>query len=162
MHCKLFLKLGVRTPSPSGPSGTSLKQDTSFHAQYPTSGQLPKGFQMLLSFKSQSIRQLPNGFQILLSQKFQCTRKLLTQFQQLFYFKSQSIGQLTNGFQISCSFRSQSIGQLPSGLERIQNSQSQSIGQLPNGLLDASYTKHLIREALLTNVVCTNVQLRIS
>jgi hypothetical protein len=117
---------------------------------------------MVLSFKNQSSRQLPNGFQILLSQKLQCTLELLTGFQQLLYFKSQSIGQLPNGFQISCSLRSQSIGQLPNGLGRIQNSQSQSIGQLPNGLLDALYTKHSIREASLTDVVCTNIQLRIS
>jgi hypothetical protein len=40
VHYKLFLKLDVRTPSPSGQSGMSLKQDTSLHTQHPTSGQL--------------------------------------------------------------------------------------------------------------------------
>jgi hypothetical protein len=73
------------------------------------------------------------------------------------YFKRQSIWLLPNGFQILYSLKRETIGQLPNGLERIQNSQSQSIGQLPNGLLDASYIKHSIQEAPLTNVVCINV-----
>jgi hypothetical protein len=130
MHCKLFPKLGVRTPS----SRTSLVHDTSLRAEPPTSGQLPKGFQNYAALPQQPIHSaVPNGFQILLSQKFQCTRELLTGFQKLLldYFKSQSIGQLPDGFQISCSLRSQSIGQLPNGLERTHNSQSQieSVGQ---------------------------------
>jgi hypothetical protein len=120
MHCKLFPKLGVRTPSPSSPSCTSLVQDYSLCS---AAKQCPRDSKIMLFFlNSQSIGQFPNGFQILLSQKFQCTPELLTGFQKLLldYFKSQFIGSLPNGFQISCS-----IGQLPNGLERTQNSQSQ-------------------------------------
>jgi hypothetical protein len=51
MHCKLFPKLGVRTPS----SRTSLVHDTSLRAEPPTSGQLPKGFQNYAALPQQPI-----------------------------------------------------------------------------------------------------------
>ena len=40
MHYKFFPKLGIGIPLPNDPLGMFLKQDTSLHAQHPTSGQL--------------------------------------------------------------------------------------------------------------------------
>jgi hypothetical protein len=63
-------------PELSSPSGISLLQDTSLYSEPQSTRQLANGFQILASFKIQSIGQLPNGLKIFLSFRSQSIVRL--------------------------------------------------------------------------------------